>query len=505
MALFSLHTSSIKRGDGRSAIAAAAYRAGAEIVNETTGLVHDYTRKNGVEHVEIFTRDGVPSPEKSDLWNAAEAAEKRRDGRTAREVLIALPAELDAQQRLALARQMTGDLVERYGVAAQLAVHAPDADGDERNHHAHVLLTTRTYGHDGLGKKSQLEWSGTQCRKNGVAKPADELRALRERWADMQNVALEGASVDARVDHRSLADQGTDRVPQIHVGNFGTGMIRKGTPEKSERASLNLEIIATNAEVQQLREQLAVEEHQLQHRAQMRAAEAENKRLADEAENYQHTFSPLPVQPAAQEPEPPQRDPLDEIHDELALFERDDELALFEAKVARIQREHTVREKHPASALKPAMPPTPAQYQPPTPPPPRRPAPEPEAFTPPTPTQRKPQPAAEPKPVKPAAQEPEAFIPPTPQERAQAAILEVLSVPDRHERASIIREAVLDPDERYAEAFEDAMIDAGVGVHGELSPAAQRRVEQIQQLEKPEPKPQQEPDWPSPGGDSPGF
>lgn len=292
MAIYSLSTSSIKRGNGRSAVAAAAYRAGSEIVNERTGMIHDYTRKSGVEHVEIFTRKGIPAPDMSGLWNAAEAAEKRKDGRTAREVLVALPAELDADQRLALARELTADLVDRYGVAAQLAVHAPDRGGDQRNHHAHVLLTTRTYGHDGLGKKGQLEWSGTQCRKAGVIKPADELKMLRERWADMQNRALKRAAVVARVDHRSLADQSVDRVPQIHIGPMGTEQMRRGTPEQSERAMTNLAIIDGNQEVAELRQQVAFEKaeqhveqkHQLQIRAEMRALYSTQQRLYDERE-----------------------------------------------------------------------------------------------------------------------------------------------------------------------------------------------------------------------------
>lgn len=256
MAHYTLSMTPIKRSDGRSATAAAAYRAGVEIVDKRTGRVHDYTRKGGVEHVELMAPEGITLDSPEALWNAAEAAEKRKDGRTAREVLIALPCELDADQRLALAREMTADLVARYGVAAQLAVHAPDREGDQRNHHAHILLTTRRYNHDGLGEKSQLEWSDTQLKKAGLPKSADELTAMRERWAAMQNAALECANVASRVDHRSLENQGFDRVPQIHQGNYATQMIRRGTPELSDRASLNLEIIDTNCKVQQLREQL---------------------------------------------------------------------------------------------------------------------------------------------------------------------------------------------------------------------------------------------------------
>ena len=125
MALYSLSTSAISRKAGRSAVTAAAYRAGVELVDERTGVVHDYTRKRGVEHVELMVPEGITLDSPSALWNAAEAAEKRKDGRPAREILVALPAELDADQRTVLAREITRDLVDRYGVAAQLAIHAP--------------------------------------------------------------------------------------------------------------------------------------------------------------------------------------------------------------------------------------------------------------------------------------------------------------------------------------------------------------------------------------------
>ena len=259
MALYSLSTSAISRKAGRSAVAGAAYRTGVEMIDERSGVVHDYTRKRGVEHVELFAPNGIQLDDANALWNAAEAAEKRKDGRPAREVLVALPAELNADQRIELAQAITHDLVERYGVAAQLAIHAPDKSGDQRNHHAHILLTTRRWNHDGPGAKSQLEMSDTQLKKAGLPKSADELTAMRARWADMQNTALESANVAARVDHRSLAAQGIARVPQIHQGGYATDMLRAGTPENSDRALYNLSIIETNAEVQFLREELDAE------------------------------------------------------------------------------------------------------------------------------------------------------------------------------------------------------------------------------------------------------
>lgn len=256
MATYTFSTKPMSRKQGRNAVAAAAYRSGAELADERTGVVHDYTRKRGIVHTEIIAAAGITPPDREQLWNAAEAVEKRRDARVAREYLVALPHELDANQRLALARELAGELVERYGVAVDLAVHAPDPGGDQRNHHAHLLATTRRLNHDGLGEKTTIELSDKKRRDMGLGRGADEVKRLRQRWESMANAALERADIAARIDCRSLADQGIDRVPQIHRGPMATEQIRRGTAEQSDRALLSLEIDATNAQRQHLREQL---------------------------------------------------------------------------------------------------------------------------------------------------------------------------------------------------------------------------------------------------------
>src|SRR3546814_6745653 len=92
---------------------------------------------------------------RSALWNAAEAAEKRKDEKVAREYELGLPAELDAGQRRDLGRAVAEDIRDRYGVAVDAAIHAPDDYGDDRNHHAHVMTTTRVVDADGLGAKTR--------------------------------------------------------------------------------------------------------------------------------------------------------------------------------------------------------------------------------------------------------------------------------------------------------------------------------------------------------------
>ena len=96
----------IKRSEGRSAVAAAAYRSGTKLTNEWDGLTHDYTRKGGVVHAEIMLPAHAPPEfvDRSTLWNSVEQIEKARDSQLAREIEAALPRELSREQQLALVR-----------------------------------------------------------------------------------------------------------------------------------------------------------------------------------------------------------------------------------------------------------------------------------------------------------------------------------------------------------------------------------------------------------------
>lgn len=205
MAIYHCSIKSISRGKGHSATAAAAYRAGIRIEDATTGLIHDYTKKGGVRSVDMLTPKDAPAwaSDPSTLWNAAEAAETRKNARVAREMIVALPCELSDEQRQTLACAIGQMLVDRYQVAVQVAVHAPDAEGDNRNHHAHVLFTSRQIGTEGFGSYA--------------AKVLDEFKAgpveisdLRAQVATITNAHLGLAGQGVRVDHRTLAEQARD-------------------------------------------------------------------------------------------------------------------------------------------------------------------------------------------------------------------------------------------------------------------------------------------------------
>lgn len=230
-------------------MASSAYRAGVALVDERTGLAHDYTRRDGVVSAEIVLPDGGTA-DRSVLWNAAEAAEKRKDGRTAREWVIALPSELDDDDRRELARSFGVELARRYGVAVDVAVHAPDRGGDQRNHHAHVLTTTRQVERTPtgvvLGEKATIEQSDTKRRAAGLGPAADDVTAIRGLWEEMANAALERAGRGERIDRRSLAAQGIEREPTIHLGPVATEMERRGRP--GERSAQNDRVKANNTE-----------------------------------------------------------------------------------------------------------------------------------------------------------------------------------------------------------------------------------------------------------------
>mgnify|MGYP005989363611 CR=1 FL=1 len=263
MASYHLSVKTVKRSAGRTATAAAAYRAGERLSCAREGRVHDYTRKQGIEEAFILAPEDAPgwAQDRASLWNAAEARETRRNSVSAREWELALPSELSAEGRAELARVFAQALVQRYGVAVDVAIHAPHRDGDQRNHHAHILTTTRVLASEGLTDKTRI----LDAAKTGGAEIAD----MRGLWAEMQNAALERAGQEDRVDHRSLEDQREaalergedlvamelDRDPEIKLGPAASAMERKAM-RQAERDGTEYEpVTERGAQVHEVRQQ----------------------------------------------------------------------------------------------------------------------------------------------------------------------------------------------------------------------------------------------------------
>ena len=240
----------ISRSSGRSAVAAAAYRAGVRLELERTGEIHDFTAKQGVVSAEIFLPNGMQADwalDRERLWNAAENAEARKDARVAREFEIALPHELDGSARQELVREFAQILADRYGVAVDAAIHAPNPTSDQRNHHAHVMVTTRKVGPWGLGDKSDLERENAWLIAQGKPTSHAQLRQIRQDWEDVANVALQRAGLNIRIDHRSYEDRGIDLTPSTHVGVFGTRLERRGSA--AQRVRLSEDDVRRNADL----------------------------------------------------------------------------------------------------------------------------------------------------------------------------------------------------------------------------------------------------------------
>lgn len=198
VALYLLSVSTIGRGDGRSAVAAAAYRSGQPLLDARLGKRFRYPRPAGQI---VATRILGWRGSRATLWNAAEAAERRKDARVAREVLVNLPHELPPRLRVALAGGFAAYLCARYDTAADIAIHLPSEHGDSRNHHAHILMPTRSV-EDGERLTEKIRALDNPATASG------EVETIRREWARQVNEALAAVGRPERVRHESASRRG---------------------------------------------------------------------------------------------------------------------------------------------------------------------------------------------------------------------------------------------------------------------------------------------------------
>ncbi|MNR96561.1 ATP-dependent RecD-like DNA helicase [compost metagenome] len=266
MAVPHFSVSIVARGSGRSAVLSAAYRHCAKMDFEREARTIDYTRKQGLLHEEFVIPHDAPdwvrsmvadrsvSGASEAFWNKVEAFEKRSDAQLAKDVTIALPVELSAEQNITLVR----DFVERHitanGMVADWVYH--DAPG---NPHIHLMTTLRPLTDDGFGAKkvAVLGPNGKPQRNNAGRKVyelwaggADDFNAFRDGWFACQNRHLALAGLDIRIDGRSFEKQGIGLEPTIHVGVGATAIERKadGAGETASAAATKLERIELQEE-----------------------------------------------------------------------------------------------------------------------------------------------------------------------------------------------------------------------------------------------------------------
>ncbi|HXH55243.1 MAG TPA: Ti-type conjugative transfer relaxase TraA [Gammaproteobacteria bacterium] len=207
MAIYHFSGTVISRSQGRSAVACAAYRAGERLLDARYEKVQDFSRKEDIVHTEILLPENAPAwmADREKLWNAVEAAEKRKDAQLAREFNFALPRELTFEQNLELARTFVKEQFVAQGMVADLCIHEDIQDG-ESFFHAHIMLTLREVTPEGFGYKVR-DWNSKA-----------QLLNWREALANTSNHFLALNGHDRQIDHRTLEAQGIDLEPQYKIG-----------------------------------------------------------------------------------------------------------------------------------------------------------------------------------------------------------------------------------------------------------------------------------------------
>jgi len=275
--MYHLSIKIISRGAGRSAVAAAAYRAGENIVSEYDGRVNDYTRKGGITHKEIILPENAPAEyqDRAVLWNAVEKIEKAKNSQLAREIEIALPVELNHTQNLNLVREYVKKNFVEHGMCADIAFH----DNKDGNPHAHIMLTMRPFNEDkSWGSKQKKEYILDQqgekiydkkkrsykCKSIPTTDWNEQTKAeeWRAAWADTANRYLQESNHTKRLDHKSYKRQGISKIPTIHLGVAAHQMEQRGI--RTERGDVNRTIKLANAEIEKINATLQVLETELE-------------------------------------------------------------------------------------------------------------------------------------------------------------------------------------------------------------------------------------------------
>lgn len=163
-------------------------------------------------------------PEK--FWQAADKYE-RINGAAYRELVIAIPNELNREQARSFADRIVTDVIGDKPY--QYALHAPDASlGNTTNTHVHVMYSDRMADDiDRPPEKTFSRYNRKHPEQGGRKKDSggknrmqlrDDVIARRKAVADIENQMLQEAGHDARVDHRSHRERGIDKQPERHLG-----------------------------------------------------------------------------------------------------------------------------------------------------------------------------------------------------------------------------------------------------------------------------------------------
>ena len=269
MALYHFSLDHVKRSEGHTAIAAAAYRSGEKLYDRYYGEVQDYTRKQGVVMSQIFLPDHAPKrlADRETLWYEVEKNEKRKDAQLAYSFDFALQNELTMEENIEIAERFVKENFISRGMICDLAIHDPPREeGEERNIHAHGLCTMRPINeNDEWGSKRLhipvfdengnpvLDENGKQRYDDPFSTDWGDPKTLemwRENWEKIVNEKFAEKGLTCRIDHRSNEERGLDEIPQVHEGSAVRRMEKRGI--LTHKGSWNRWVKRTNDNIRRL-------------------------------------------------------------------------------------------------------------------------------------------------------------------------------------------------------------------------------------------------------------
>lgn len=267
------HVDIVSRSKGASVIAKAAYNARDKLRDEYYVKIHDYSKKDDLVFSKIFLPEHIPKEfsNREYLWNSVEKIEKSKNSQLARNLLFALPRELNEEDRIKLISEFIEENFTSKGMIADCNIHNPMASDNEEQPHAHILLTLREIDENGKwkpksrkeyildenGEKIKLKSGNYKSRKvnlNDWNEP-DKAKEWRENFSKKANEYLERNNIQKKIDPRTFEEQGREELPQIHLGTSSYQMEKKGI--QTERGNHNRKIIALNKEFKKLKEEIA--------------------------------------------------------------------------------------------------------------------------------------------------------------------------------------------------------------------------------------------------------
>ena len=250
----------VKRSDGKSAVASAAYQSGMNLFSEYQQKWKRYADKPGVLHAEIMLPENAPEAyrNRAVLWNSVEKAETQWNAQLARRIIMALPVEIPKEQYPEMVREYCQKYFVDEGMCCDFAIH--DEDGEPRNPHAHILLTLRSldecgrwqpkcrkvYDLDGSGNRIPLPNGGWKSHRKNVNdwNNPQNCETWRHGWEEIQNKYLEQNQQPERVDLRSYQRQEKQQIPTVHLGRAVSAMEARG--ENTFLGDLNRDIREAN-------------------------------------------------------------------------------------------------------------------------------------------------------------------------------------------------------------------------------------------------------------------